>query len=291
MATSRIFLTALIFSSLSIYSWGVVASEPPQQLIRDVVYNELRDHATHGYWEFLVKKRVGHDVITERQIETQAGPIHSLVAINGSFPPVEQLRQEEGRLDQLVNDCRQQHKIKKQYEEDEQRIERILKLLPDAFLYEYASEENGNLHLNFRPNPNFHPQTIEARIFHAMQGSIWISRSMKHLVKLQGTLVDDVEFGFGLLGRLNKGGWFDLERVQVSATDWKTTVLEVHMTGKAIFLKTISKDTQEVRSGFRSIPRDMTLAQAKSLLDKEEAQNRLSTSTVDMTTVRPATWR
>jgi hypothetical protein len=141
------------------------------------------------------------------------------------------------RLDQLVRDPGQQRKLKQQYDEDEERIERIVKLLPDAFLYEYAPCEDGNLCLNFRPNPSFHPQSIEARIFHAMQGTLWVNASTKHMVRLQGSLIEDLSFGFGILGHLNKGGWFELERVQVSPTDWKTNRLEVHMTGRQFSLR------------------------------------------------------
>ncbi len=42
----------------------------------------------------------------------------------------------------------------KQYDEDEERIGRILALLPEAFVYEYDGEENGCYRLRFRPNPD-----------------------------------------------------------------------------------------------------------------------------------------
>lgn len=275
MASFRLVLTALALSVSAVSAWGAEGPEPPQQLIREVVYNELHDHASHGYWEYMVQKRVGQQVTTEQRIETKDGQLHRLLSVNGDLLSSAQVREEEQRLNQLIRDPDQQRKLKQQYEEDEQKIGRILKLLPDAFLYEYAPREGDNFQLVFRPNPAFSPHTIEARIFHSMAGTILVSSSQKHLVRLQGTVIDDIEFGFGLLGRLNKGGWFNMERVQVSATDWKTDVLEIHMTGKAVFFKTIAKDTHEVRSNFREVSRDTSFLQAKSLLEQEQTQNQL----------------
>jgi hypothetical protein len=55
--------------------------------------------------------------------------------------------------------------------------------------------------------------------------------------------------------------------VQVSQTDWKTKVLEVHVAGRAVLFKTIAKDTREERSGFREVPRDTTMRDAQRMLD------------------------
>ena len=43
------------------------------------------------------------------------------------------------------------------------------------FSYEYAGEENGCYRLRFRPNPDYPAHSIEARIFHAMSGELWVS--------------------------------------------------------------------------------------------------------------------
>jgi hypothetical protein len=272
MAPFKFVLNTLVLFSCAVTAWAAEPQEPAQQLVRDVVYNELRDHTSHGYWEYLVQKRVGQQVTIAEEIETKEGPVHRLVAVNGGTLTSSQIQEEEVRLDQLVRDPGQQRKLKQQYDEDEERIERIVKLMPDAFLYEYAPCEDGNIRLNFRPNPSFRPQSIEARIFHSMQGTLWVNASTKHMVRLQGSLIEDLSFGFGILGHLDKGGWFELERVQVSPTDWKTNRLDVHMTGKAIFFKTIAKDTQEIRSNFREVAPETSVGQAKAILDQKQAQ-------------------
>jgi hypothetical protein len=138
--------------------------------------------------------------------------------------------------------------------------------LPEAFVYEDAALQDGRFHLHFRPNPAYQARTIETRIFHAMRGELWIDARSKHLVRLEGQLQENVDFGYGLLGRLYKGGWFRLQRTQVSSTDWKTERLEIHMSGRALFLKTIARETSEERGGFAAVPAGLTLAQAMTLL-------------------------
>jgi hypothetical protein len=99
-----------------------------------------------------------------------------------------------------------------------------------------------------------------------MSGDLWIDARMKHLVRLDGQLQNNVDFGYGILGRLYKGGWFKLQRVQVSATDWKTERLEVHMNGRAMLLKTIARETSEVRGDFSPVPAAMNLEQGIDML-------------------------
>jgi len=243
----------------------------PEQLIRDTVYNELHDHERHGYWQYAIHKKTASEVDSLDQIETSDGPVQRLIAVNGEPLTVQRRREEEARLEELISDPGKQRKVREQYAEDERRIGRIMQLLPVAFLYEYEGIEGENYRLNFRPNPAFHPPTIEARVFHAMQGKLYVNVRWKRLARLDGHLVENIDFGYGLLGRLYKGGWFNLERVRVNETDWKTEVLEVHVAGRAILFKTIAKDTHEERSRFREVSRDTTMSEAKRMLDNEYA--------------------
>jgi len=90
-----------------------------------------------------------------------------------------------------------------------------------------------------------------------------------------GRLQENVDFGFGILGRLRKGGWFRMQRTQVSATDWKTERLEMHMRGRAMLFKTIARETSEYRSGFSQVPAGISLGQGVSLLDQGESSSAL----------------
>lgn len=242
------------------------AAGSPIQLVREVVYNELHDHDHHGYWRYWIRKEAQRRSILEEQVETADGPINRLVSSDGRALGAAEEQEEQDRLDRLLNSERERARRRLEYSEDENRIGRLLALLPDAFLFEGAGEENGCTHLRFRPNPDYPARSTEARVFHAMSGELWIDTRFKRLARLDGKLVENVDFGYGILGRLYKGGWFRLERTRVSATDWKTEGLEVHLSGRALLLKTIAHETSEVRGGFRPVPAGLSLAKGLQLL-------------------------
>lgn len=201
-------------------------------------------------------------------METADGPVTRLASSNGQPLSSSARQQEQARLERLLNSPAEQARHFADYTEDEKRIGRILALLPDAFLYDYDSAENDSYRLRFRPNPSYPARAIEARIFHAMTGQLWINMRSKRLVRLEGHVAENVDFGFGILGRLYKGGWFKLVRTQVSPTDWKTSELEVHMSVRALLVKTFARETSEARGGFAPAPAGMSLAQAMRLLNQ-----------------------
>ena len=244
----------------------VQGPETPTQLVREVVYNELHDHQRHGFWRYWIEKQAQQQTRTVEQIETADGPVTMLVSADGRPLSVSDLREEEERLNHLLRSPSEQARHRQDYADDEKRIGRILALLPDAFLFDDAGLQDGCNRLRFRPNPDYPPHSIEARIFHAMSGELLIDLRNKRLARLDGHLQENVDFGYGILGRLYKGGWFSLQRTQVSSTDWKTERLEIHMNGRALFLKTISRETSEVRGGFVPVPSGLTLEQGMRLL-------------------------
>jgi hypothetical protein len=245
---------------------------PAVQLLREVVYNELQDHQGHGYWRYWIERHSPSESRLEDQIETTQGPITLLTRTNGLPLGPGAQQQELARLHHLLSSPSEQASHRQDYDDDEKRIGHIVALLPAAFLYEYDGEENGCQRLRFRPNPDYPGRSLEARILHAASGTLWINLRYKRLARLDAHLDENVDFAFGILGRLYKGGLFRLQRTQVSATDWKTERLEVHMAGRALLFKSISREASELRRGFVPVPADINLAQAMTLFDATLAQ-------------------
>ena len=252
-------------------------ADPARQLVRETVYNELQDHNQHGYWRYWVQQRVQHGTRLEEQVETADGPVARVVQTNGR-PVDAQVREEERqRMARLINSPQELASHRKDYTDDEKHVALIMSLLPEAYVFEFAGDENGCHHLRFRPSPAYAPHTMEERVAHAMTGDVWIDARMKRLSRLEGRLDENVDFGFGLLGRLDKGGWFRVQRVQVSPTEWKTRQLELHLSGRAVLFKTIARNTDEVRGGFAAVPAGINFAQGMRLLDQPDPRSALNT--------------
>ena len=66
---------------------------------------------------------------------------------------------------------------------------------------------------------DFIPPDREAQVYHGMAGELWIDCAQKRMSRLDAHLISDVNFGWGVIGRLYKGG-----TILVSRRMWvKTT--------------------------------------------------------------------
>jgi hypothetical protein len=134
-------------------------------------------------------------------------------------------------------------------------------------VFGYAGREGDLIKLSFRPNPNFRPASIEARVFQNMEGEMTVDSKQERLAAINGHLMEDVKFGGGLLGHLDKGGKFEVSQTEVAPGQWEMTVLVVDMKGKVLLFKTIDVQQVESHLDFHRVPDDLTLAEAASILN------------------------
>jgi len=234
--------------------------------MKDVVANELTDRTEHSNWMYHVTKVVEQQTMTQIEVETKDGPVHRLLTINDVPLDSAQQEQETLRQEQLIRDAGQQLAIKKQNDADERRLENFVRLLPSAFLFQYDGWDGAYVRLSFWPDPAFIPPTMESKALLSMAGTILISPQQKRLARMNGHLVENVDFGFGILGHIAKGGTFEIERIQVSSSHWKTHLVDIHVNGRMLLFKTISKQQHETRSDFEFVSKDLDLRQAEEFL-------------------------
>jgi hypothetical protein len=226
----------------------------------------MMDRVQQRKWMYLINKREGKQTLTEEQVDTKDGPFYRLLAIDGTPLDPDQRQQDNARMDRLLHDPSQQLKFKQGHDEDEQKLEKLMRLMPEAFLYDYDGLEGNLVRLKFHPNSNYHPPTYEARVVHSLAGTILIDSQQKRLAKLSGQLINRVEFGYGLLGHIDNDGTIEIGRVQVGASQWKTALINIQLSGRLVFFKTISKQEYETRSDFRAVSGDLSLLEASQLL-------------------------
>jgi hypothetical protein len=101
-----------------------------------------------------------------------------------------------------------------------------------------------------------------------MEGTLLVDDTDNRLAGISGKLMERVKFGGGLLGRLEKGGTFEVKQQRIEPGYWELTVLNVEMRGKALLFKTISVHQKFLRSDFKRVPNDLTLQSAIAMLKK-----------------------
>jgi len=242
-------------------------SSPPlaADLVNVVVANELADRVERRKWMYMIVKQDGKQTLTEEQVETRDGPLYRLLAIDGKPLDPDRRQQDDARINRLLHDPSEQLKVKRAHDEDEQKLETLMHLMPEAFLYDYDGIQGDFVRVKFRPKPSYNPPTYEARVVHSLAGTILIDSQQKRLARLTGQLVNPVEFGYGLLGHIDNGGTVEIGRVEVGASQWKTALIDIQMSGRLVMFKTISKQEYEIRSDFRPVPDSLSLSQANDL--------------------------
>jgi len=175
-------------------------------------------------------------------------------------------KKETDRLNNLLRNPSEQARMKQDHDVEEQRLQRLMGAMPDAFLYTYDGADDGNLRLSFRPNPAYITDLRDPRLSR-LSGQIWIQPQQKRLAKVDAHILNEIDFGYGLLGRIEKGGRFQIARDPVAESRWKTTMLNVHISGRVVFFKSINRDQDVKRSDFRPMPSNASVKDAVTLLD------------------------
>jgi hypothetical protein len=264
-------LLALAAEGSSFAQTEQTAAIDPTALVRRATQNRLEADRNHRPLRFLLRKTGELHDTTKDIIETKDGDVARLVAINGAPLSVQANQAELDRLNTLANSPEVQEHRHKREQKDADRVDRMMRLLPDAFLYRFedmAPCAGGQCYrLSFSPNPHFVPPDEEANIFRGMAGEVWIDQAQERLTRLDAHLISDVDFGWGVLARLDKGGTILLEQADIGGHDWEVTGMKVNLTGKALMVKSLSFQITEETSHFSPVPPDLDYRKAIQLLE------------------------
>ena len=240
------------------------------ELARSVVINELKiQDEDHGHWMYRLEKEESGKKQVQEILETTNGSLSRLLSIDGHPLTAKQEQKENQRMQRLVSHPDEQRKLQQASKKKAEQGARLFNILPDVFVFAYTGRQGDLVTLNFRPNPDFQPASLEARVFHGMQGEMTVDTKQERLAALNGRLMEDVKFGGGLLGHLDKGGKFEVRQAEVVPGQWEMTVLGVDMNGKALLFKTIGGHVTENHSDFQRVPDDLTLAEAAGILNRQ----------------------
>lgn len=249
----------------------------PNAMVKRAVEIQIANDERNVAMRYRFTKVTEHGTFVKDVIETHDGEVSRLIAINGKPLDAQQERQEVQRLAALLADPASQRRHHQHETQEQQRIDRLMRELPDAFLFHYAGEEPGMngpiLHFTFVPNPKFAPPDLESRMFEGMTGDLWINQLNMRFVRLQAHLIHNVRWGLGLLATFDKGGRVSMENDEVLPGYWAVTHMRLDVDGTALVLKTLSFHMTENQSGFTRLPPDTTWRQAVAMLEKDNSSS------------------
>lgn len=243
---------------------------PDTELVKRALAAELTAaQDTQHPMRYRLRKASPRLITTKEIVETKDGAVARLVAINDQPLSRADDIKEQTRLNDLLFDPGKQRHRKQAEQDDLNRVLKVMRALPSAFLYQYAgpgASQAGRFEkFSFKPNPAFNPPDLETQALTQMAGELWIDPEQGRVTRLQGSLQQDVDFGWGILGRLNKGGWIVLEQAEVAHGQWRLVHFQMAMTGRLVF-RSKSFDTTEDQSDFVALPVGLNYTQAIQLL-------------------------
>jgi hypothetical protein len=257
----------LLMSALPGHAAEPGKGQPPDALtiIREAVQAELNaDQNDHSRWRYRDEQRELNDSVSI-VVQTDQGSVKRLIARGGRPLSPDEARQEEDRLNRFIHDPAKLARQRRDGEQDDKNARDLLSMLPDAFLWSVERYSSTAVTLHFEPNPNFHPPTLQSRVFAVMNGTVVVDKMQHRIVTMSGRLTEDVTFGFGLLGRMKEGGTFRVERRQLAPGLWQITETHVNIDGKALLFKNIGQQQDELQTDFTPVPGGTTLEQAVAL--------------------------
>jgi len=216
--------------------------------------NVERSNRTNGrLWDELV-------------VETSEGSMQRLLSEDGEPLSGIQKNAEDQRIADFANRPGEFRRKTQRRKDDEARMPELLREIPKIFLFSSLGAEGDYIRIAFQPNPSFHEETYQDRVVHAMAGVLIIHTPDMRICELDAHLVHKVEFGFGILGVLREKTYLTLSRGEVLTGQWTTTKIRVHLDGSILFLKTISRDVDSARYGFKPVAHDLNVAEAASIV-------------------------
>jgi hypothetical protein len=278
-------LTLLLLLCLAVPSPVTSKAQPPasaaasltanevQALVDRVLATEARaaqefSHPSHPM-RYRLRKLSPRLTSTKEIVETGDGDVARLLLINDQpLSPADE-QAEQARLDALLNNPSLQQHRKQGEDNDTARAMKVLRVLPTAFLYQFAGTgiaASGPVEkFTFKPNPQFDPPDLETGVLTAMAGELWIDPVQERVVRLAGSLQQDKNYGWGIIGELDKGGWVQIDQADVGSNQWRIVHLQLKMNGRLLW-KTKNSDSVQDYTEFSPLPTGLSYKQAIQML-------------------------
>ncbi len=197
-------------------------------------------------------------------IHTELQSFSKLISIDGARYDAhyletqdEAIRRSIAAAERLSPNKRKLRLAKTRREREAEMQTELFRNLLAAFHFSFLRGEivNGSetLALDFEPKTGFKPPSSRSAFLSSLRGKLWITRKSHQLIRLTGTLGQDVNFWGGLFGSLKKGATITLEQADIGNGFWLPTFSTVTYQRNLFFKSTHRRETSLYR-GYRLNP-------------------------------------
>jgi len=231
----------------------------PQSWAQDAIGNEIKviessDKVPLRYRQ----RRVGAKGDTTREIiVSRDGNVGRLVERDGQPLTAAEDADERERLNDLLSSPDDFYRHHRKDLDTRDSVIKVVGLMPQAMLYSYALGQpqlkgsQGEVVLDFHPNPDFHPPTMFAECLTGLEGRVWIDPRTRTLSRIEARVLRPVNMGFGILAKIYPGGTLALDQTNVGDDHWVYSHLDEHVTARVLMVKNYPENTVITSWDFR----------------------------------------
>jgi hypothetical protein len=101
------------------------------------------------------------------------------------------------------------------------------------------------------PKPGYRARTEAGEFMKKVRGKLWVSERDYQIIRAEGEMIDDMTYGWGVIGRLYKGSRAIFERRRVNGEVWLPARAEFTGNGRAALFRKFSLNTVTTYSDYR----------------------------------------
>lgn len=201
-----------------------------------------------------------------RVVPTGTGTLKLLIKQNGrAVDPAyykKQLRDWEQVLQVAVNpsDPRERESEEKARKKARERAE-LVDAVRQAFRFTQVGREEHDgrawAKIAIDPNPAYRPRSSSVELLTHVRATLWIDEAAAQMARAEANIIRDISFGGGILGKVYRGGHFEMEQAEVAPGVWLPTRYQYDLEGRKLFFGfTVHETTEVSRYRYVGTPKD-----------------------------------
>ena len=219
---------------------------------------------------YRVRKTDARGDSTRVTLESRDGAVARTIERNGQPLTPEEDGAERERLTDIEHDPESFLKRHKRDRAGREYALELVRALPGAMLWSYSPGQPQLPHatapqvvLDFTPDPNFRPPTLVTEGLTGIAGRVWIDAASGCVLRIQGTILHPVDFGWGgMLAKVSQGGTIALEQAQAAPGRWLYTHLTMHLSVREMLIHTVAENMESSASDAKPLPHPISVQEA-----------------------------
>jgi len=243
------------------------------ELTAEIIRLQIETVNRKDVLRYRMQKSDSHGTVVRDTIDTPDGTVARLLLREGKALTTKENAAERERLTSLLSSTSELRKKRKQEISGRTLTSELVRVMPQAMLFslhpgqpQLLNQTEPQLVIDFTPNSNFHSGSTAQQALTGLQGTMWISSADHHLIRMQGDIIRNTNFAWGLVARVYPGGRLELEQAPYAPGKYAYSRLTMDLTVREMMIKTVKVDSSLSASGFRLLPPGTTLAEAVHIL-------------------------